>query len=521
MDDKVTAKLRACQTLPSLPAVAIELVRQCRSDDFDVRRVSDLVSRDPALAAKVLKVANSSAFQGSGKVATISSAFMRLGANTVMTLALSFSLARTRKSTKGGFDHERYWRYALLCATATKILSKRISGNAEEMFLVGLFQDIGMLALSEVSKTVYTTLLRDAGDDHLRLERLEQERLGTDHIEVGAWLAQQWNLPDFIVASTLGSHSPVRADGVPGDRSPVTACVALSRWIADVWMLKDAPAASRFGAERAKMLLGMDRPAFQEVLFEVGEAVPVLSDLFDIRVAAAESIKKIVDEARDALVLVSLRSAQDVHRSAQMAHTLEQKLQRDALTGLFNRAYLDNSLNLAFENAMDFGRPLSVLFCDIDFFKNVNDTYGHLAGDQALEAVARVLSGSVRQLDIVARYGGEEFVVLLPGTDETGAHVVADRIRQRVQALQVPTPAGDGTIPLTVSVGFVTHGPKWRASDVSQLLGTADLCLYAAKEGGRNKVVSYDPEHPLATSMPSSRRVVHRSIPEKGPSKGD
>ncbi len=516
MDDKVVAKLRACQTLPSLPAVAIELVRQCRSDNFDVRRVSDLVSRDPALAAKVLKVANSSAFQGSGKVATISSAFMRLGANTVMTLALSFSLARTRKSSKGAFDHERYWRYSLLCATSTKCLSKRVSANPEEMFLVGLFQDIGMLALSEVLKTTYWSLLRDSCDDHLRLERLEQEHLGTDHIEVGVWLAQEWNLPEFIGASTLGSHSPVRADGVAGDRSPVTACVALSRWIADVWMHQDAAAASRLGAERAKMLLNMDRPVFQEVLSEIAEAVPVLSDLFDIRVGAAESIRKIVDEAREALVLVSLRSAQDVHRSAQMAHTLEQKLNLDALTGLFNRTYLDTSLSLAFENAMDFGRPLSVLFCDIDHFKNVNDTYGHLAGDQALEAVARVLAGSVRQLDIVARYGGEEFVVVLPGTDETGANVVAERMRQRVQALRVAVPGEAGTIPITVSIGSVTHGTFWRATDVSQVLGTADLCLYAAKENGRNRVVAYDPQHPPAVSMPSSRRVVRKSIPDKG-----
>src|SRR5436190_14842252 len=132
------------------------------------------------------------------------------------------------------------------------------------------------------------------------------------------------------------------------------------------------------------------------------------------------------------------------------------------------------------------GRPLSLIIVDVDWFKRVNDTYGHQAGDTSLRQIARIIEDSVRSFDRVARYGGEEFAVILPETIGNEAIVVAERIRARVAAQRFSISCKNGTdigISLTVSAGIATHmGPRDGA--LEELIREADAGLYAAKDGG-------------------------------------
>lgn len=173
-----------------------------------------------------------------------------------------------------------------------------------------------------------------------------------------------------------------------------------------------------------------------------------------------------------------LRSS--VRASIEMAVT-------DALTGLHNRRYLENQLPQLVAEAVNGGRLLSVLTLDVDFFKAVNDTYGHDAGDRVLQDVAARIRGAVRASDLACRTGGEEFVVVLPGTDLPTAERVADRIRKTVAAKSFLAAPGQH-LPITASVGVASL----MAADESaeNLLKRADQALYQAKRGGRNRVVS-------------------------------
>lgn len=173
-----------------------------------------------------------------------------------------------------------------------------------------------------------------------------------------------------------------------------------------------------------------------------------------------------------------LRSS--VRASIEMAVT-------DALTGLHNRRYLENQLPQLVAEAVNGGRLLSVLTLDVDFFKAVNDTYGHDAGDRVLQDVAARIRGAVRASDLACRTGGEEFVVVLPGTDLPTAERVADRIRKTVAAKPFLAAPGQH-LPITASVGVASL----MAADESaeNLLKRADQALYQAKRGGRNRVVS-------------------------------
>jgi two-component system, cell cycle response regulator len=159
---------------------------------------------------------------------------------------------------------------------------------------------------------------------------------------------------------------------------------------------------------------------------------------------------------------------------------------RDGLTGIYNRRYFDDRLASEFAFAARHKTPLCVILCDIDHFKRINDTYGHHAGDAVLKRVAIELQAGVRTEDLVARFGGEEFVMLTRGIDVEGGRTFAERIRAVVQRAVI---TWEGTrIPVTMSLG-VSHtqaGPMVTKPEL--FLGGADMALYAAKRGGRNRV---------------------------------
>jgi diguanylate cyclase (GGDEF)-like protein len=135
------------------------------------------------------------------------------------------------------------------------------------------------------------------------------------------------------------------------------------------------------------------------------------------------------------------------------------------------------------------GAALSLIYCDIDHFKNLNDSYGHPFGDVVLKAVSDVLRNAVRQVDLAARYGGEEFVLLLEGSDEEGAEQMADRIRLEVEALAFPNAKSRGPVRVTLSLGVST----FRGEDIekAELIDRADQALYFAKDNGRNQVCTW------------------------------
>ncbi len=162
---------------------------------------------------------------------------------------------------------------------------------------------------------------------------------------------------------------------------------------------------------------------------------------------------------------------------------------RDGLTGVFNRRYLEESLEYEFTRARRYGHRLSVLLLDLDHFKRINDTHGHLAGDEVLRQAARRIASAVRNVDVVGRYGGEEFLVILPETDGDGAHVVAERIRALIA--EQPVIYDDTAIDISTSIGLATLDEHMAA--YTDLIERADGALYRAKDNGRNQVVAHTP----------------------------
>ncbi|MCG8317413.1 MAG: GGDEF domain-containing protein [Pseudomonadales bacterium] len=176
---------------------------------------------------------------------------------------------------------------------------------------------------------------------------------------------------------------------------------------------------------------------------------------------------------------------QTMHKAAM--NKLEMVSRVDGLTQLFNRAHWQSRLNEEFSRAARYDSPLSLIMFDLDHFKSINDTYGHLGGDAVLTTVARIVREAVRENDIPGRYGGEEFGIILVNTPEDGAVVVAERIRATIEA--TPVPYEEAEINATASLGISIYKPG--IDDAEELIANADAALYHCKENGRNQVSCY------------------------------
>jgi two-component system, cell cycle response regulator len=175
------------------------------------------------------------------------------------------------------------------------------------------------------------------------------------------------------------------------------------------------------------------------------------------------------------------RLRDNVQQSIEMAIT-------DGLTGLYNRRYMESHLATLVEQAAGRGKPLSLLVLDIDFFKSINDTHGHDAGDDVLREFAVRVRKSIRGIDLACRYGGEEFVVVMPETDVAVAALVAERIRRRIAGEPFAIAQGAKAIDVTLSIGLAALGSP--ADTGATVLKRADQALYRAKRDGRNRVVA-------------------------------
>jgi two-component system cell cycle response regulator len=173
------------------------------------------------------------------------------------------------------------------------------------------------------------------------------------------------------------------------------------------------------------------------------------------------------------------RLRDNVQMSIEMAIT-------DALTGLYNRRYMETHVGSLVEQARSRGKPLTVLVLDIDYFKSINDTHGHDAGDDVLREFALRIRKSIRGIDLACRYGGEEFVVVMPETDLAVATMVAERLRRRIASEPFPIQQGARSIEVTISIGIAGLGG---ADNAASVLKRADQALYRAKRDGRNRVV--------------------------------
>jgi two-component system cell cycle response regulator len=289
----------------------------------------------------------------------------------------------------------------------------------------------------------------------------------------------------LLVRSHLGKLNPVRYKlEWRGTASAGLDALLSERWDACLldYHIGDE---SGFDVLRTALQRNVTTPI---IMFTSGAGTDV--DLATVRAGAADYLLK--TELSPSVLSRTIRYA--IERS-RLLNEMRALARHDHLTGLLTRREMDRVLDEELVRSHRYGHPVALILIDLDHFKQVNDTYGHVSGDAALRAVAAVVSHCARDTDRAARYGGDELAVLLPETDHVGACVLAERVRAKVSAVGVAPPTdalvASGPIPLTLSIG-VAALPGSTASTPSEFIARADAALYQAKRSGRNQVVCAD-----------------------------
>ncbi len=490
MNSELIQKIKECTTLPSLPAVAIQVLELAQKQHVDIAEIAHVISKDPAMSSKILRTVNSSFYGRAQSVSTITQALVILGLQSVKTLVLGFSLVSNLSKAKcKGFKHLTYWRRSIYAATAARTLAAKVSiVQQEECFLASLLMDIGMLVLDQVLGDKYGEI-NEKAPSHNQLAQVEEQMLQLTHAQTAAVFCELWKLPPLL-ATPISYHDKPDEVTDPALKK-LAEVVHLAGRCADVFVDADPNVAIADVRKYAKEHYGIDAEACDEMLSLISTRTKEVAPLFEIQIASSSNFEAILKKANETLVELTLRSQQQAVTLQEQNQVLQKKSITDGLTGLCNRAYLDEYLNEQFAHAKKSGQPLAMLLMDADHFKKVNDQYGHQAGDQVLRALGKLLASAARKQDLAARYGGEEMVLVMPGYNRATAAKVAEAVRRAVAAK--PVVFGAQSIPLTISIGVAALEADFPLQTPLQLLKAADLATYAAKNGGRNCVRVFAP----------------------------
>lgn len=503
MNEQLVQRIRNCPTLPSLPAIAVQVLELTQHAEVDLAEIARVISKDPALSSKILRTVNSSFYGRSNNVSTISHALVILGLQSVKTLVLGFSLVmHLAKETSCGFKYITYWKRSIYAATAARSLAAKIGMvQQEEAFLAALLMDLGMLVLDQLLGEEYGAIYASI-ESHGELAAAETKALNMTHADVGGLLAQQWNLPP-ILREPIAFHESPQGASDPSLQK-LAELIGLGGRCADIFVdLKPAQSITAVRSTLARRY-HMSEADADALLAEIGARTREIASLFEINIGSSAQYEAILKRANEALIEITLQSQQQATRLQHENIELQQKAMRDGLTGLANRATFDQFLEEQYAAAHQKGTTLALLMLDLDKFKKVNDQHGHPAGDVVLRATAKLLASAARTQDCAARFGGEEMVLALPDTSRGVASAIAESIRRAVAAR--PVLHGTTSIPITASIGVALYEPGCPFKTPAHLLKAADLALYNAKESGRNcvKIFSLKPSESKPPELKSA-----------------
>ncbi len=486
--------------IPSPPAIAIRILDMIRNDNFTFKELATIIESDPALVAKILKVANSSYYRSPRKVTSIDTALSVLGSHAVKNIALSFVVVSDLSSKKDDvFDINLFWRRAITAAVAADLVAKMVHTHDHDIFISALLQDIGVVIFQSAVPEVYVDVMKERRSGQLPLNEIEERCFGFNHHDLGAHLLCNWHLPDSIYGPIKYQHG---SKPVPEQFRKQKDILQLADLLSSIYHGSQSVDKIRQATSLLDSLFNIRGGDVSDLIDAVASKSIEILTSFDVSPGAMRPYSQIMQEANEELsnlnssyelLVIELREAKEkAELLANELQTANKKLHelafRDGLTGLYNHRYFQEEMDREIERAKRYEREFSLIIFDIDHFKKVNDTYGHPVGDQVLKAISRVAEKSVRKSDIVARYGGEEFAVILPETDFVGAKVFAERIRRDIEKMTIDV--DDTTIRITVSVGFTCYRHTSKIQEKSAIISMADKALYTAKLGGRNMFIA-------------------------------
>jgi diguanylate cyclase (GGDEF)-like protein len=515
LDSHVLAALQKAGHLPSVPSVVLEVLRVARNQEANTEELAAVISLDPALTANILKLSNSALLGRSCEIVNLKRACAQLGFNTVKLWALSFAVVEWLEDPRTeGFDYDGYWRRGVFRAVSAKLISETAAPElAEEAFITGMLSRIGQLVLACCQPSGYKAV-QAASRESCATPEIERNVLGYTTDELSVAFLRFWGLPALIYQAVHGAQQSeqIREDLPAATRKLARSLAVALRCEALVSRANKAEALAEL-QQSAKGFFGLEPAAIEQLLAqadqhtnEITQVLPAGSTRSDtavvVRGAQVDVLRQTIELLRDAVIHEQRATQLEFENSL-----LALKARTDSLTGLANRGALQSALDGNSSRTTGHCAPrVGLLMIDIDHFKQVNDNYGHQAGDQVLQMIARTLRESTRSDDLAARYGGDEFAVLMPRSSAEGLKRAAERLRAEISKLCIATSKG----PLSVEVSIGGSHAEIIGTPISphELIEYADRFLYAAKKCGRDRCCFGDRD-----AMPVETGPVGESVP--------
>ncbi len=301
LNARIKTALKFCPNLPTPPGIAMQIVEMAREPNLDLSSLARLLSQDPALSSRVVRASNSALFNWPRPTENVRQSIVVIGLDATMNLALSFSLSHTLgKGITSAQGVKLAWRRALIASCGARLIGSRMKrGDAEELALAALLQDIGILALSAALPEEYPPIL-EAARDHDDLLRSERAALGADHGEAGVWLMQAWQLPQKIAEAAGSAHGHWPTD-MPNSHATFHRVVACSGRMADLILGDDPEALTVELAQACQEIDRMSPADLDHILESLQKVLPETARLYETELMSPALIAGIVDQARETL----------------------------------------------------------------------------------------------------------------------------------------------------------------------------------------------------------------------------
>ncbi|MDJ0811507.1 MAG: GGDEF domain-containing protein [Desulfobacterales bacterium] len=476
--------LNKSKKLPTLPGIAMKILEAVQKERPDLQEIAEVLSTDPPLSAEVLKLINSPFFGLTRKVTSVFHAVSMLGMNVVKNMALSFALVKNFSNNgQGDFDYPRFWKYSLTTAIAARMIAEKVAAEtAEDAFFLGLLHDMGLLALARCLPDQYQLVVQEAEAGNCSNHQAESQILGFDHMAIGRHLVRSWGLPSKFWQPIGCHHCPERLSAVEDETLTLTRVLNLATVYADMFQAESTATYLAVIDHYTKSYGYAAVLDVDQLAVAISEETHRFFPYFDIDFDDDADYLETIERARSELINVSTDFIDQLVAQQRQIDTLRRQATHDGMTQLMNYQYFQETLNREIARSRRSHSPLTVVMADIDRFKAVNDTYGHMAGDHAIKTVATCLQANLRETDHIARYGGEEFALILYNIPPEEALSVTERVRQTISEL--PIRFDDRTFKITMSFGIASLAGD--DQDREALLDNADKALYEAKSAGRN-----------------------------------
>ena len=485
MNEAALERIMASPELPTLPAVAVEVLEMTLRQNVELADIARIVEYDPAIATRILRTVNSSYYGLPRPVGSIRQALAYLGMETVKGLLLGFSLARSIKGDDDvvTFDFLDYWRRSIFTAAAARRIATATKAcDPEEAFMAGLVQDIGSVAMWRHYRDRYLQVMDMTGGDHTRLSTLERKFFGADHTSIGAAMLEGWMFPPSIIESVRMHHEDLSQRAFDED---LQRTLRLASMIADSICAgaSEGQVALRDYTGRAAEWFGLRRSAALGLLQSISDHASELSQMFSL------------NTGNDADIDALLEEADQIRRTQKIATTNESTdIPNDPWRSLGERDEIDVIIRSTCEKHEDVG----LILVGVDNMRDLNREAGTKTGDLAMrraaESIVRACKEAAGESAEVYRFVGAEMAVVLRGPIANASITLAERIRVAVRL----SPLSDESIgmrALTASIGVATMGPTSGPSTPDELVRAAMVALSEARRRGGDAVAdSNDPE---------------------------